>query len=1793
MKVRDHLYTCFRDLVSGTETTQRIARILFIINFFQIIKNQFWQLGLSIQNNGVLLQYVIDLTQFFSVLRLMQKSNLEFFYEALVFAVWLLINSMFIILIVSRYNKSRKQSNDDDLHFFSYRKILVFWNIIFPFIALDICLEVLLSTFTCTNSSLIGGFLDKSSTDSSYCSSVLRYVLMTFSIEAILLLVIFSLLNSALFIDDSFNFSNSLARSRNVPAIIFPVFKIIICVLAVCSIYSYSVIITSAIFLGICIVYSWLLHAYHTYYDLPLAELDMMLFVYQIAISAASLAQGVTIQVTNGKIIPSFALFCLFLLAFKLARTLTKMSFAYHSERKFTVSSNPVGLDKKIKILYTAFKYHRELLKTDKNSEVPEHYLQCQGFLIRAVEDHRFTVIGSASDPTLVFDPMTKQTIDTVSASNSQKVMSPTYVKYLIKTLYQQAIAFHPRHASLRMGLAGFLLFELQHIYLTILECIQIKRLVNLSWARQYQLSCFHQEISQLFKNMNKKHEDNEEWSQFDLERLLAIDTNFQKLRHSLMQFFQFSKEFCDYILSERPSLAVLEQKSVNQLSNYASIEQSFETLKNNPKSIRLYSQFLREVMGDSKAAKALELRLRQLLDKAAQNRLANNMSIDPNLAYSEDATLITIGGTRENLGRIISANIGAEKLFGHKKEELFMSNIKRLMPGVIGDKHDTFLNNFLETSRMTILYKERVLYGRHKQGHVFSLNLLVKPIFDTTTNLLQFISFIQPLSQDVDHIITDSTGLICGISRNIAKTLKIDPLVLENTKVYLPTLAPKSLYLYLDDLEQQKIMKRKNSHKKQLSFKRLETDIKRINRNQDGEFLFHMYMSKNLLDTSARIYDPSNPPGDHEVFKENFQGSEVFKLRCTVNEFECSDASTRLKFFCVSEIEFIYKKKTKAAIETSVSSYKTWDKMFFSQIKNASPSDTGNPLSKVAGAFKKNFHVNVEPESPGLSPSNARARAKRKTRLRNLLVKAVKAGSQATVDKETNEPESMENVETRFQETEEPRIKFADIVEPTDKEEQKEQPKRKLSSDNIKKAASNKNTSYQKALTHGNTLTVEPQYRKSTTNELMMPFTRFKHTLSPILSEKEFTTQQNFDEESMKERLINKSSLKQMDSYGAASLGRQGSSALGTKELSVAQLAHWANNTNRPNILDNPPPNSDSYISEEDIEDAISKSKENSKLNEDVNDSNTTPIGVFSSSETEKKTTTLSMVSRKSDRKLSKYEHNNNTDSFEGFVPKSKDNSENSSKSYQKSMTIGTALKFYTDTSKKFKRLLQKSKERTGRIKGVNFGDVAKNMIQEKIRNFIEKNEGVEGSISSNSSKQSNTTKKFILSSIQHDYIPAAYYTFRAILYLCFVFLIASTMGLALQQSQTFTALEDNYDNGRNYVNYLAQIAALGSSVYDLLYLQANLYASNTAEEKSYLYDLSVNKTLNSIGLLLENYSVVRTGNDHYFDYTADSNVTQLNGSTLGEPQALDLTQSINQLCTTALSLIRDLQGSSTLTAALETYDYVLRYITIVVNHMSSKISLDEAYSVQKSSKTVAILVLVFCTLLIAVLWLIAVKCVFKCFFEIQKVLILMINLPSSDLIELRNIMDQALHTLQNNEFKYRPPPLYQGSKSSIKRFIPMPFHRFKIISAGIILLVIALLSYILTIANAHSFDNSLLDLLSTSNQIDMRMYEKYYWEQSLKDIIFYRTQGYSFSATSNNSENITELYQRISDYSVQEIAILSQIDTLMADSIEAQSEIKQLLQKSLCSNPSITINRTSVYPCLVIFDNSLAGGI
>jgi two-component system sensor kinase FixL len=84
---------------------------------------------------------------------------------------------------------------------------------------------------------------------------------------------------------------------------------------------------------------------------------------------------------------------------------------------------------------------------------------------------------------------------------------------------------------------------------------------------------------------------------------------------------------------------------------------------------------------------------------------------------------------TTGNLGTIISVNPYASKLFGHTKWQLERRNINIIMPSPLAEMHDGFLQRYLQTGKGCVVDSTRVVFGLHRNGHIFTMLLAVREV--------------------------------------------------------------------------------------------------------------------------------------------------------------------------------------------------------------------------------------------------------------------------------------------------------------------------------------------------------------------------------------------------------------------------------------------------------------------------------------------------------------------------------------------------------------------------------------------------------------------------------------------------------------------------------------------------------------------------------------------------------------------------------------------------------------------------------------------------------------------------------------------------------------------------------------------------------------------------------------------------------------------------------------------------------------------------------------------------------
>jgi diguanylate cyclase (GGDEF)-like protein/PAS domain S-box-containing protein len=106
----------------------------------------------------------------------------------------------------------------------------------------------------------------------------------------------------------------------------------------------------------------------------------------------------------------------------------------------------------------------------------------------------------------------------------------------------------------------------------------------------------------------------------------------------------------------------------------------------------------------------------RSLRESEARGRAILNTTVD---------AIITI----DHAGRIESCNRAASQIFGYGTNELVSMNVKELMPTGHSERHDAYINDYMQTGRARIIGVGRELIAKRRDGSEFPIELTVNEI--------------------------------------------------------------------------------------------------------------------------------------------------------------------------------------------------------------------------------------------------------------------------------------------------------------------------------------------------------------------------------------------------------------------------------------------------------------------------------------------------------------------------------------------------------------------------------------------------------------------------------------------------------------------------------------------------------------------------------------------------------------------------------------------------------------------------------------------------------------------------------------------------------------------------------------------------------------------------------------------------------------------------------------------------------------------------------------------------------
>lgn len=483
----------------------------------------------------------------------------------------------------------------------------------------------------------------------------------------------------------------------------------------------------------------------------------------------------------------------------------------------FEKLKTPELIDKKIKLMYSYLKGQEFKKAQDpkKKSKFNINYnkndctvLYLWGYLFGHWNNCDNSNCFCRNEEDKLFDYFLNYEYRAKSENPMKNFESLIYMKYFMRQQYKDANFLLKNPVNLRLNLAYFNFFQINNVHQALLEAFELTNatetsanihLKGLNYRRLFLIKRLELEIRDLIHEMNSKKDLVEGQTDFDIEKILGFEENFSFMEQKIAEFRAFYTKFFFKLSNNSISLEELENDCAILLEMKSQIQDVFLLISENPRSIKLYLGYLNNLVFKNDQGYALEKKLKELLEKIHANEGQNKMFYAENLIYNESSLVVQVGGEFKNLGKILKCNQACVKVLGYQRQELEFGNISMVLPLRLQRFHDGFLDKYMRTGKHHLLFKEKSMFVRRKNGFILNTAMIVKPSYDFHKSQFKFLGFLRPLKKATEYIVTDMYGTIDGMTENLSKLFNLHPKDYESGLFYIQVLCPKLYSFFIE----------------------------------------------------------------------------------------------------------------------------------------------------------------------------------------------------------------------------------------------------------------------------------------------------------------------------------------------------------------------------------------------------------------------------------------------------------------------------------------------------------------------------------------------------------------------------------------------------------------------------------------------------------------------------------------------------------------------------------------------------------------------------------------------------------------------------------------------------------------------------------------------------------------------------------------------------------------------------------------------------------------------------------
>ena len=709
---------------------------------------------------------------------------------------------------------------------------------------------------------------------------------------------------------------NSLAYSYSPYHTVYFVYEVFIVVLVFSGSY-YSIFNIILMILQGLLIYFLLNH--HVFHNPNIEKTKLMLISGEMILTLYLEICGFVENYSKSKEI--FCFNVILILIYIKTLKISKKYYENYIENLLTLDVADISqdslIDKKIKF-YFFYIMTQEILLQNINYK----YNDYPSFLIRGFQEfHRehckFVDCLCKNKKQFIYDYSIRGEYIIDKEKPSNNLNNLIYIKHLLMNIYY-VFSGNKRKKSifLRINMAAFLFYQLKNFHKAVVECIDIKTNGHPHILHEILLFRLMRDVDKFQFNLDRNKWDIPEYSELDFSGLMKIEDNYLLLKNEIKVFISDYVNFLNELTQDHPNINSLEISSKLLYLKRLDIDNIFNRNARNPVSIRLYMEYLSNLIFSDDLKKPYEKEYLDKLELILTNQSNGKVFFELELMYNEDSIICQMGSSKGNLGHIIKANEGMAKFVGYSIAELEYANINVLMPERIAEKHDMYLMNFMETSRGNVIYRERKIFARNKTGYIQFSSILMKPLFDYIHDIFKFVAYMQPFSAGIEFAVVDEYGFIDSISKGLGTICNMIPDNYESKRLLIQSICPNLAEIFI---EKQLTNELREDTKIQSLLQKIKGP-----KLDNGDYICKVYPFVDGVEDFRAILDKISSKIQKkeysnlaelmeeliyykEIIEDNIPNNCTFILQATLLILYSLDKTLEMNIFCFKEVDSIY----------------------------------------------------------------------------------------------------------------------------------------------------------------------------------------------------------------------------------------------------------------------------------------------------------------------------------------------------------------------------------------------------------------------------------------------------------------------------------------------------------------------------------------------------------------------------------------------------------------------------------------------------------------------------------------------------------------------------------------------------------------------------------------------------------------------------------------------------------------------------------------------------------------------